>query len=427
MNFERYPKILYEKKHPKPSFWLGLVLFFVGFFITVLSLNIYNPSFVPKELRVMSLDKKLNILFLGCDEVFPQDKEANGNALWKGRSDTIIVLNCNPFNNTLNILNIPRDTKIKIASLGVEKINFLNTFGGPIFTKRCLEKLLKIHIDHYVIVNLQGVNRIIDEVGGIIIDVPKRMEYHDNSAMLHINLFPGKQLLNGEQAIGYVRFRHDSLGDIGRIQRQQEFIRAVFKKLLDPITFTKLPEVVSIYKKTILTDLTPKDIIKIANFARNVSTSNQNIVMLPGEFGQYSQVSYWIPNEKEIKNITKKLFCNDNESYNCNGHFKVDPSRVKISIFNGSNKDHYLATKLTNLLREYGYTVLVAEDYNEHVTKSKIYAQKANSEVALKVKKDIGNLGELIIGNLGPPEADVTILAGDDLANVIHQVARKKG
>lgn len=415
--FKRYPKVLYEKKETKSSFWFGLILFFTGFFLTLISLNIYNPTIVPSELRLMSLNKKENILILGCDEVFPSDLKANGFALWSGRSDTIIVLSCNPKKNSLNILNIPRDTKIKVPDQGqgIEKINFLNSVGGPRFTKKYIEKLLKIKINHYVIVNLHGLNKIIDEIGGVNIEVPQRMQYHDRAAMLHINLFPGKQTLSGEQAIGYVRFRHDNLGDIGRIQRQQEFIRAVCKKLLDPITFTRLPEVISIYKKTIHTDLKLKDVIRIANFVRNVPNANQNIAILPGEFGQRNQISYWIPNPKEIDKVVKKLFYDERSFF----RFKrTNPKDIKVSIFNGSRKDSHLASKLSNILREYGYTVLLIQDYEEHITKSKIYAQKANTETALQIKYDIGNVGELLTGNLGPPDADVTILAGDDLIDI---------
>lgn len=413
-NFERYPKVLYERKK-RPSFWFGLTLFIIGFVLTITSLNIYKPTIVPSKLRVLSLNKKVNILVLGCDEIYGENGISNGSSLWKGRSDTIVLVNCNPFKNTLNILNIPRDTKVKISGHGVEKINYINSLSGPIVTKKCLERLLKIRIDHYVVVNIQGLSKIINETSGIYINVPQRMEYHDKAGMLHINLFPGLQKLNGEQAVGFLRFRHDSLGDIGRIQRQQEFMRAVFTKLLDPITFTKLPEIFSIYKKTILTDLRPQEIIKIANFARNIPSTNQNIAILPGEFGGNYSASYWIPDQKEIDKLVKKLFYDER---NLLKFKKAKREDVKVSIFNGSKNDRYLATKLSKLLREYGYTVLLAQDYGSNVTKTKIYAQKANSEIAQQIKYDIGNFGELLIGNLGPPDADVTILAGEDLTKV---------
>ncbi len=417
---ERYLQFLEERRRQKkPSFLFGFIVFLIGLFILIISLNIYNPSLVPNELRVISLNKKLNILVLGCDEVFVENNK--GKKIIKGRSDTILVLSCNPFNNTLNILNVPRDTKINIPGHGSEKINFLNSIGGPIFTKKCIEKLLGVKIDNYVMVNVQGLNKIIDEIGGIVVDVPQKMQYQDITAMLKIDLSPGKQVLNGQQAVGFVRFRHDNLGDIGRIQRQQIFMRALIKKLLDPITFTKLPEIISIYKQIIITDFKSKEIIKIANFVRNVPSSNQNTVILPGEFGKYNKVGYWIPNQTEINKVVRKMFFNEKDPFK----FKQENLKdIKISVLNGSKKDNRLGTKISNILREHGYTVELCQDFENHVTKTKIYAQKANSVLALQVKRDIGNIGELLNGNLGPPDADITILAGDDIVNQIDKISK---
>ena len=376
MTFRRYPRILREpKKEDKSSFLFNAILFFIGFFLTIICLNIYKPTLLPNELRIISLSKKQNILILGLDEVFPKLSNVNNEALWKGRSDTIIVLSCNPGKNILNILNIPRDTKVKIPRYGFEKINFLNPVGGPLYTKKYIEKFLRIRIDHFVVVNLHGLNKAIDEIDGIVVDVPQRMQYQDRSAMLYINLHPGNQVLNGEQAIGFLRFRHDSLGDIGRIQRQQAFTRALVKKLLDPVMFTKLPQLISIYRKTIYTDLKPKDIIKIANFVRNVPSQNQNIVILPGDFGNRKNISYWLPNHKEINKVVNKLFYDQKSLFRFQ---RINPKEIKISIFNGSHKDHFLASKISKALQQYGYTICLIQDYEAHVKKTKIYAQRAN-------------------------------------------------
>lgn len=415
MSFQRYPRRIREKKQDQSSSFFRVGLFLFGLLLIILSLNLYNPSIVPKELRMMSLSKKQNILILGCDEVFSETTE-KGNKVWKGRSDTILVLGCNPIKNSLNILSVPRDTKIRVPRFGLQKMNFLNSIAGPIFTRRALEKMLKIKIDSYVVVNVKGLNEIIDEVGGIEIDVPQRMQYRDYSAMLNIDLNPGKQVLNGEQAIGFVRFRHDVLGDIGRIQRQQAFIRAGINKLWDPLTFTKIPQLTSIYKKTVLTDMKTKDIIRIANFIRNVSKSKQNIAMLPGEFGSEDGVSYWVADQKETRKIVKRLFFGEEVSEK---QIKVNRRNVKISIYNGSEKEKLLATKLSAKLREYGYSIVYIQDNKTFVKTSKIYAQKANFETAMRIKKDLDNKGEIIVGNFGPPDSDVTILAGDDLVKIV--------
>lgn len=421
MSFERYPRRIRERRQNQPKSFFRLGFFLFGLLLIILSLNLYNPSIVPKELRIMSLSKKQNILVLGCDEIFVESTD-KGKKLWKGRSDTILIVNCNPIKNTLNILSVPRDTKIRVPRFGLQKMNFLNSIAGPIFTKRALEKMLKIEIDHYVIVNVKGLNEIIDEIGGVTIDVPQRMQYRDYSAMLNIDLNPGKQVLNGEQAIGFVRFRHDVLGDIGRIQRQQAFIRAGINKLWDPVTFTKIPQLTSIYKKTVLTDMKTKDIIRIANFIRNVSKSKQNIAMLPGEFGSESGVSYWVADQSETRKIVKRLFFGEEFS---NKQMNIRREKVRISIYNGSKKEKLLATKLSAILRELGYTVSYIQDNKTFVKTSKLYAQKANFDTALQIKKDLNNKGEIIVGNFGPPDCDVTILAGDDLANLVLEERQK--
>jgi LCP family protein required for cell wall assembly len=399
-----------KKAASLPLFRLFLII--LTFFLIIFSLNIYNPSLVPGQLRVISLNKKKNILVLGCDEILSKTEE-HGQKIWKGRSDTIAIVGCDAEKNTLNILNIPRDTKIRVPHFGLQKMNFLNSIAGPIFTKRALEKMLKIKIDSYVIVNVKGLNEIIDEVGGITIDVPQRMQYKDYSGMLFIDLVPGKQVLNGDQALGFVRFRHDALGDIGRIQRQQAFIRAAINKLWDPVTFTKLPQLGSMYEKTILTNMKTKELIKVANFARNVPKKNQSIVMLPGEFGSEDGVSYWVADQEQTRSIVRRLFYGEKIIEN--------DEPIKIAILNASKKDNLLATKLSHRLRQYDHSIMYTQDHKSYLKTTKIYAQNGNYETALKVKKNLRNIGEIIVGNFGPPDTDVTILAGDDLVDFINK------
>ena len=423
MQEPRYSTILSNMTiERKPNIFLRTVLVLIVFILIFVLLNVYKPSVVPQNLRIASLNKSVNILILGCDEIFFERDSVTNKVVWKGRSDTILVLNCNPIKNTVSILNIPRDTRISIPGYGVEKINFLNSVFGASFTKKCLEKLLRIDIDHYVILNVKGISRIINEVGGVVIDVPQRMAYTDKTAMLFIDLYPGRQLLNGEQAVGFVRFRHDSLGDIGRIQRQQAFIKALFRKLIDPITFTKLPEILAIYKDTISTDLRGRDIVKIANFVRDVPASKQNISILPGQFGYYGGISYWVPSQEEINIVVKKLFLSDRNFDSVRKKSRINPCQIKVSILNGALENPEVIEKLRDKLNEYGYTVLATENFETAIPKTKIYAQKANLDVALQVKKDIGNFGDLLNANLGPPEADVTILAGKDLRKLNKKI-----
>lgn len=310
MKFDKYPKSLNEGDSKKSSFWFSITLLVFGAFFVLLALNFYVPTVVPQGARILSLNESKNIMFLGIDEMLDLDID---KSTWKGRSDTIIVAHLNPKANRVNILNIPRDTKIRINKKRREKINFLNAIGGPKLTKRNLEKLLGIKIDYYVIVNLKGLSKLIDSIGGIVVDVPKRMKYTDRTAMLYIDLKPGKQLLNGEEAIQFVRFRHDGLGDIGRIKRQQQFTKAIIKKFMDPVVFAKLPTLASKFKGTVLTNINPPTVVKIANFVKNVPSEKIKIAMLPGDFGQRNKISYWIPSKERTLALVDDFFHSDDK------------------------------------------------------------------------------------------------------------------
>jgi len=143
---------------------------------------------------------------------------------FQGRSDTILVCRLDPIANSLSVLSIPRDTQARIPGYrGLQKINGANAFGGPLLAAQTIDDLLGIPVDHYAVINVHGLVELVDELGGITVVVPKRMKYTDNSAKLKINLDPGPHVLSGVEAMGFVRFRHDALGDIGRVQRQELF------------------------------------------------------------------------------------------------------------------------------------------------------------------------------------------------------------
>ncbi|MGB9618930.1 MAG: LCP family protein, partial [Armatimonadota bacterium] len=177
----------------------------------------------------------VRILMIGEDDTAKKNK--NGNGL----SDTLVVLALDTETKEVRALSIPRDTRVKIPNHGFGKINSAHVFGGPQLTKQVVQDLLGVPIEYYVKTNTHGLRGLVDLVGGVYIKIDKDMHYVDRHGGLYINLKarPKKQLLNGKQAEGYVRFRHDAHGDsgydivngkkvpAGRIVRQQIFLRAL--------------------------------------------------------------------------------------------------------------------------------------------------------------------------------------------------------
>ena len=168
--------------------------------------------------------------------------------------------------------------------------------------------LTGVPVDYFVKVNYRSFPRIIDLIGGVDIYVDKRMNYTDYSGKLFINIPKGQQHMNGKTALGYVRFRHDPLGDIGRVQRQQKFINIVINKFKSPSIIPKIPSLIQEMMKAVDTDLSPLDALRLLQFANALGKDRITMFMAPGRAGYSKNISYWIlDNVKFSMQLAAKL------------------------------------------------------------------------------------------------------------------------
>lgn len=289
--------------------------------------------------------RQQNILLLGVD--------SNGDSsdTWKGtRSDTIILMNIDPATHSVNAISIPRDSKVYLPdNHGVDKINAAHAYGGIEMAKKTVEDTLGVKVDKYICVHDEGVREVIDALGGIPIYVEKRMKYDDYSGHLHINLDKGNHVLSGQQAVGYLRFRHDGLGDIGRTQRQQWFLRGFLERLQNPQIISKIPQIVNISKKYIKTDMSVYELSQLAALAKGFDEGNIQIAMLPGAPNSRGGISYWILDPDKVQDVVNRLIYREDTT--------PDKSAQLIGgILYTSSKESQaqaLKTQLNNL----GYTV----------------------------------------------------------------------
>jgi anionic cell wall polymer biosynthesis LytR-Cps2A-Psr (LCP) family protein len=158
--------------------------------------------------------------------------------------------------------------------------------------KQELSKLLSAKVDRFLVINLDAVQRLADALGGVEVDVPKRLYYVDNSQGLYIDLYPGRQLLKGKELEGFLRFRHDELGDIGRMERQKLVLREVFRKLANPAMATRIPELMGLAGKDLLTDLSPVD---MGTLMTAMATTKLSSNRLSGTPYWHEDISYWMP------------------------------------------------------------------------------------------------------------------------------------
>jgi LCP family protein required for cell wall assembly len=182
--------------------------------------------------------------FAAWSGITNQDILLLGTDVGGGNTDVIASLRVD--GGVTRITQVPRDTFVESADYGVLKANALYAFGGMGALKQELTTLLGAPVDRYVRVNLRAVEHLADALGGVEVDVPKRMYYVDNAQNLYIDLYPGRQVLKGEQLEGFLRFRHDELGDLGRMERQKLVLAEVFRKLAQPATLARLPELLKI-------------------------------------------------------------------------------------------------------------------------------------------------------------------------------------
>ena len=238
---------------------------------------------------------KATVMIMGVDE----------RADDVGRSDTLMVATIDPQRKQAALFSLPRDTRVKIKGHGFDKINAAYAYGGEKLTRDTVEAFLGVNIDHYIIVNTKSFQRIIDAIGGIDINVEKRMYYEDpwdDDGGLLIDLQPGMQHMDGKTAVTYVRYR-DEEGDIGRVRRQQKFMEACMDKVVSPAIITRLPSVISEIMDSVQTDLSLRQMLEFAGSLKEAKNNGLKTEIVPGRGMYISGISYWIPDVSEMRTL----------------------------------------------------------------------------------------------------------------------------
>ena len=243
--------------------------------------------------ELLTAKDKATIMIMGVDE---RDDDV-------GRSDTLMIASIDPKTNQASLLSVPRDTRVKIKGHGFDKINAAYAYGKERLSQDTVENLLGVSIDHYIIINTKSFKKIIDAIGGIDIDVPKRMHYEDpwdDDGGLIIDFQPGMQHMDGAKAVTYVRYR-DEEGDLGRIRRQQDFVRACMEKIVSPSIIPKLPAVIKEVMDSIETDLSFRQLLEFAGTLKESKNNGLKTDMVPGKPLYIEGISYWIPDLNKLR------------------------------------------------------------------------------------------------------------------------------
>jgi len=364
-------------------------------------------------------EKVLNVLLLGVD--------AEGY-----RTDVIILAQYNYHTKKVNMLQIPRDTKVD-TTRSDKKINSAYGFGKEEELFKEIHQLIGIEVDKYFLVNLKGFRALIDEIGGVEMNVPINMNYSDPIQGLYINLKKGEQVLDGKKAEMFVRFRKNNdgtgypEGDIGRIKAQQEFINKVIDKVFSLKNIFKTPKLVSIILKNVKTNISVSEIPEYVGEALQVDRNDINMMLLPGESAYIDGVSYYIHNKTETEELIKQYFTpsatenDDSEESTADedqGEEKQYKSGllnkyIRIEIIDGCDNAETVAAIVEDLKRK-NFNVVKTEKFNGvKYSKTKII-DRSNKNRAKEVAKAM-SIDTITKDKDKSGDIDVTVIVGEDM------------
>lgn len=282
----------------KPLAWL-----LAGLFVLVLAggLAFYSPFHESQAGAISPGEdapelpplpgKRITFLVMGVDE---REDDV-------GRADSMMVVTYDPATQQLSALSIARDTWVEIPGHGYDKVNHSYAFGREKLAVATVQRLLGIPIDYAVLLSFQGFQKVIDAVGGVQIEAEKRMYYHDptDTSMgpdgLLIDIQPGLQLMDGETALKYARFRSDEEGDFGRMRRQQQVFKELMRTAATPAIVGKLPQLIPAMGETVQTDLPVVQMLRLAASGKDALAKPLKTGTFSGQPQSIGGIFYLIP------------------------------------------------------------------------------------------------------------------------------------
>ena len=286
--------------------------FFKSFFISIICFGIIflgvdkfllNEKELTADGQIVEnkVDGELLVLLLGIDN----DGNTKGALTDETgrRTDTMMLAKANFDTGEIEILSIPRDTRVRVRGRE-DKINHAHSYGGIDLCMNTVEDFLGLDIDYYVKIDFNGIKEIVDAIGGIDLDVPVKMR-HD---LPRINLDPGMQHLDGQKAHDYLRFRGYPDGDIGRVKAQQYFMKELAKQVLNPKNLLRIDKLIKTYYDYVDTNISLSTMVKYGLSAKNLDVDNMRTEMVPGQPKTINGVSYWIYDMVDTATLVEEMF-----------------------------------------------------------------------------------------------------------------------
>ena len=420
-------RLWFQMRRNRLLFWIGVVNLSVllGASVALLTPFLSNPNTLNQGLSLdnvkqprreflrnglpYQISRPVNILIMGIQPHL--GVWSTSGAAFSGTSDTMLLLRLDPDRKLLRVLSIPKDSQVVLPEIGLDKISNANSIGGPAFAARIVSRNLNnVPIDRYVRITTDALKQLVDQLGGVEVFVPVRMLYQDKTQHLQIDLDAGWQTLSGEQAQQFARFRASGVGDLDRVQRQQVLLKALRDRLTSPAVLPRLPQIVRIVQSYVDTNLSPAEILAIANFAVELNPDQLQMLLLPGDLSPFSRdlSSYWIytPGQDQIMN-------NYFDTYAMGNQKPKALSSLRIAVQNASGKPN-LSQLVASYLKQQGFSqVYMVSDWPDSQPQTEIIVQKGNLKAATDLQKVL-SLGDIEVAATGDLKSHLTIRVGKD-------------
>jgi polyisoprenyl-teichoic acid--peptidoglycan teichoic acid transferase len=353
---------------------------------------------------------RINILCLGLDRniIKSRNPEINGMPSTKdARSDVMMIASVDFAAKTISVLSVPRDTRVKLPRLDYyAKINEAHSRGGIGYTIDTVSQFLGIDIDHHVVIKQEAIQKVVDSLGGLKLKVANDMDYDDNWGQLHVHLKQGEYTLNGEQVVGFMRFRHDPEGDFGRIRRQQQVIQQLSDQVTSPKVIFKALGLIDVVDKYVRTDLSKPQQIALGHLAHKVGQANISTLSLPvADTATINGISYVIADEDKKEAAVDWIVRGNPDALN---------RLVRVEIKNASG-DRSLYDRVYDCLRHYGFDVVRGGRTQDNEFATSRVVQRTNLRgAARRVLETLGITGD--VQKVTDEGEDVTLYIGKDLA-----------
>ena len=393
---------------------------------------------VPTIMNLMGFQSFLGIEFTGETEKTYVNILLMGVDKSETLSDVMMVAQLNMVDNTINILQVPRDTYIKNRRSD-KKLNSAYGAGGAKKTIEELATVVDIEIDDYVVITTSGFRDVIDAVGGVYFTVPEDMDYDDDLQDLHIHLKAGYQLLDGDKAEQLVRFRDGyDLGDLDRIKVQSGFIKEAIRQIVEKYSSDSDEEIrklISTVSNMVTTSFTFSEMLKYAPYILGINMDNVNIMRLEGAAEYRGGGSYFFPDNVKNQKLIFEYFSPDISEADLSevrarddaiGKNSTQKNVLDAGIINTPNKDinvylmDYSGTngeslgRVRRFLEGQGYNVVGAIEARTCHVETSYSICKGGSDLSAKLAADLA-LSSYTVNPELQTEADVVIIIGKDL------------